>query len=61
MPRRYVVSKLAPKAPELPKEVVRTAPRAYRDRWGTDYVVIWNDQPGDPLIGEIGRTLEASS
>lgn len=58
--RRYVVSKLATKAPpQLPKEVTPTAPRNYKDRWGIEYQVVWNGQPTDPSITQLGR--EASS
>ena len=55
--RRYVVSKLARKAPPtLPKEVIEVQPRTYRDRWGTKYDVVWNGQPSDPsLIGDYPR------
>jgi len=60
MPRRYVVSKLAPKVVILPKEVIQTAPREYRDRWGMEYRVTWNDQPGDPALTDCYPT-EASS
>jgi len=56
MRRRYVVSKLARKPPALPKEVEPTAPRTYRDRWGIEYDVQWNGQPGDfSLIGDYPR------
>jgi hypothetical protein len=56
MPRRYVVSKLAKKSPTLPKEVTPVAPRAYRDRWGTEYDVVWNGLPADvSLIGNYDR------
>lgn len=59
--RRYVVSKLAKKPPlELPKEVIPTAPRSYRDRWGIEYDVVWNGLPTDPPIHALGRE-EASS
>jgi len=58
--RRYVVSKLAPKAAILPKEVTRTAPREYRDRWGIEYDVVWNDQPTDPtLLGDYPRAASS--
>lgn len=49
MPRRYVVGKLAPKPP-MPKEVQPVGPRQYVDRWGTQYTVWWNGQPGDPEL-----------
>lgn len=61
MPRRYVVSKMAKKAPpQLPKEVTLTAPRAYVDRWGIEYDVWWNGQPGDPPLTR-SYTAEAST
>lgn len=30
-----------------PREVEPVAPRQYVDRWGTQFLVIWNGQPGD--------------
>jgi len=59
--RRYVVSKLARKAPPtLPKEVVETGPRTYRDRWGIEYEVKWNGQPSDfSLIGDYPRAASS--
>lgn len=55
--RRYVVSKMARKRPpEQPREVVPIGPRSYRDRWGIEYDVLWNDQRTDPhLIGDYER------
>lgn len=43
----------------LPKEPQRTDPREYIDRWGHRFDVVWNDQPGDPAIDQLGK--EASS
>lgn len=47
--------------PQLMKEVTPTAPRQYVDRWGVQYRVIWNGQPGDQSLDLLGRYTEASS
>lgn len=45
-----------PKPPEMPKELTRLSSRTYSDRFGMEYVVIWNGQPTDPPINQLGRS-----
>lgn len=61
MARRYVVSKKAVKPVILPQEVTRLSTRAYVDRWGTEYQVIWNGLKTDPMICDLGRELRRAS
>lgn len=46
-----------PKGVPLPKEVEQIAPRTYRDRWGTEYLVVWSGHRHDPSLSSISPTL----
>jgi len=45
-----------PKPRQFVRELEPVSSRRYRDRWGVEYDVIWNDQKYDrPLTGDYPR------
>lgn len=45
------------KSPALPKEVIVIGPRAYRDRFGREYTVVWDGRKGDPALRDLHVNL----
>ena len=57
MIRHRVESKRQPQPPPLPKEVEPIGPRAYRDRFGREYDVIWSGQRGDRDLRDLNPNI----
>ena len=50
-----VESKRTP--PALPREVIVIGPRAYQDRFGRAYEVVWDGRKGDPALRDLHVNL----
>lgn len=55
------VHKLRAPRGALPKEVEPIGPRAYRDRFGWEYTVIWNGHHSEPYLFQLGQSSSSCS